>query len=126
MLDFTQNLLHSWINVLPASQNNRMWHIICEKKTNSSSKTYIYVIRRLWVNQSSLSFMIIYSSFVFTSTNYLDKIYFVVQKSWIESLIPNWKGIPQAYYLFKIKCVFLMSLLSTLNRYLVRVALLEL
>ena len=64
MLDFTQNLLHSWINVLPASQNNRMWHIICEKKQTVAQKristlSVVYgltrAVYRLWSSTVHLS-----------------------------------------------------------------------
>ena len=48
MFDFTQSLMHSRMNLLPTSQNNRKLPKIW-KKQNSSWKTYIYVIRRLRV-----------------------------------------------------------------------------
>ena len=48
ILDFTQNLMHSRINLLAASKNHRKLTKIWKK--NSCLKTYIYVIRRLRVN----------------------------------------------------------------------------
>ena len=48
ILDFTQNLMHSRINLLAASKNHRKLTKIWKK--NSCLKKYIYVIRRLRVN----------------------------------------------------------------------------
>ena len=33
MLYFTQNVINSWTNLVPASQNSRKWLKICKKQT---------------------------------------------------------------------------------------------
>ena len=48
MLDFTESLMYSRMDLLPATQNNSKWPKI-KKEKNSSWKTYIYVIRCLRV-----------------------------------------------------------------------------
>ena len=49
MLDFTQTLMCTRMNLTPASQNHRKWPKTSEN-TNGSWKLYIYVIRCLMVN----------------------------------------------------------------------------